>query len=90
LTFRRIKVIFQAFGFNVQGILAKVYLANPHSPFEGLFTLFTLPFTLFKGESPFSKGEWISQKKIHPSKRVNAFTLEGESPSKRVNHPFEG
>jgi hypothetical protein len=38
----------------------------------------------------------ISQKKIHPSKRVNAFTLvgespfgKGESPSKRVNHLFE-
>jgi hypothetical protein len=74
-----------------------VYLANPHSPFEERFTLFTLRFTLFKGESPFSKVEWISQKKIHPSKRVNAFTFEvespfvkGESPSKRVNHPFEG
>jgi hypothetical protein len=74
----------------MRGLPAKVYLANPHSPFEGWFTLFTLPFTLFKGESPFSKGEWISQKKMHPSKRVNTFTLEGESPSKRVIHPFEG
>jgi hypothetical protein len=39
----------------------------------------------------------ISQKKIHLSKRVNTFILEGESlfgkdepPSKRVSHHFEG
>ena len=47
---------------------------SPYSPFH----------------SPFSKGEWVSQNKIHPSKRVNAFTLEGDSPSKRVNQPSEG
>ncbi len=33
--------------------------------------------------SPFSKGEWASGKKIHLSKRVNLFTLEGESPFKK-------
>ena len=61
---------------------------SPYSPFHSPF---------LKGESPFSKGEWASGKKIHPSKRVNVFTLEGESPfkkgespSKRVNHPSEG
>ena len=78
-------------------ILAKVYLANPHSPFEGWFTLFTLPFTLFEGwitllegwmslakeDSPFKKGE-----RIHPWGWITL--KKGESPSKRVNHPFEG
>ena len=49
---------------------------SPYSPFHSPF---------LKGESPFSKGEWASGKKIHPSKRVNVFTLEGESPFWRVN-----
>jgi len=43
----------------------------PYSPFHAPF---------LKGEWPFSKGEWASEKKIHPSKRVNVFTLEGEPP----------
>jgi hypothetical protein len=32
-----------------------------------------------KGKSPFSKGELASGKKIYPSKRVDVFTLGGES-----------
>jgi hypothetical protein len=31
-----------------------------------------------KGASPFLKSERSFEKRIHPSKRVNAFTLEGE------------
>ena len=51
-----------------------------------------------KGESPLSKGEWASGKKIHPSRRVNhpkigrISLLKGESPRslnyKRVNNLF--
>jgi hypothetical protein len=37
------------------------------------------------GESPFLEGEWVFGKRIHPSKRVNEFTLECESPFLRVN-----
>jgi len=32
------------------------------------------------------KDEWVFQKRIHPSNRVNEFTLlEGESPFLRMN-----
>jgi hypothetical protein len=61
------------------------YLANPYSTFEGWFTLFTLPFTLFevlislsKEDSPFKKSE-----RTHPWGWIAL--LKGDW---RVNHPF--
>jgi hypothetical protein len=63
------------FLLNLTKYLAKVYLAKPHSPFEGRFTLFTLSFILFKGESPFSKGEWISAVNFHP--KINTKNVLG-------------
>ena len=87
------------FWFWPLNFLAKVYYANLHSPFEGWFTLFTLPFTLFEGwitllegwmsfwkeDSPFKKGE-----RIHPWGWITLLegwiTLKkGESPFWRVN-----
>jgi hypothetical protein len=44
---------------------------------------FTLPWSFLNGESPSSKGEWVSRKEIRPSKRINTFTLKGECV-----HPF--
>jgi hypothetical protein len=35
--------------------------------------------------SPFLKSEWAFEKRIRPSKMVNEFTLEGESPFLRMN-----
>jgi hypothetical protein len=45
-----------------RNFLGKVDLANPHSPYSDF-------------HSSLIKDEWIAQKKVHPSKRVNAFTL---------------
>ena len=92
-------MISQFFRVRIIEFSAKVYLANPHSPFEGWFTLFTLPFTLFEGwitllegwmsfwkeDSPFKKGE-----RIHPWGWITLLEVwitlkKGESPFWRVN-----
>jgi hypothetical protein len=56
-----------------------------------------------KGETPFEEGERVFDRRDSPLKRVNKFTLKGESPfyrvnekgesnkdERRVNHPSEG
>ena len=74
----------------------KVFFCFLKDRLKCIWCAFIHPFVLFKGELPFSKSEWVSQNKIHPSKRVTALSLEGDSPfkkgkspSKRANHPSE-
>ncbi len=77
--------------------MSKVYYANPHSPFEGWFTLFTVPFPFWRVHHP-------SRKVNHPFRKVNEllekrFTLQKgwtysllriNHPSRRDNHPKIG
>ena len=53
--------------------LAKVYLVNLHSPFEGWFTLFTHHSRFNKGKSPYKNNNNFI--KDSPLKSVNMFTL---------------